>query len=173
MKFYEIEQKYRLEHPARIRRRLRALHARKISGGREYNEIYDREGLLCGKKRVFRLRRFEGRGYLTLKGPRTQTRRYTKRLEIQTPLEFVPAKAILKELGFRIVARYEKRREEYDLLGCVIALDHVARLGWFLEIEGAPERIRNAAAKLGLAPIDMEKRSYLSMLFGPKLFGKG
>ena len=43
MAFIEIEQKYRLKDPAKVRALLRKLGARKIAGGIETNEFFDRE----------------------------------------------------------------------------------------------------------------------------------
>ena len=43
MVFVEIEQKYRLKDPAKVRVLLKKLGAKKIAGGTETNEFFDRE----------------------------------------------------------------------------------------------------------------------------------
>jgi len=173
MKSFEIEQKYRVKNPAGMRRRLIALGARKLGGGIEHNEIYDLLGMLRAKKRILRLRKSGGKARLTLKGPKVQTRYYARRLEIETAVDFFETREILRELGFRVVAKYSKHREVFRLRSCEVVLDRVPGFGWFLEIEGNPRKIREVAAKLAVGPADMEKKSYLAMIFGSQRFGKG
>ncbi|HNV85710.1 MAG TPA: class IV adenylate cyclase [Candidatus Omnitrophota bacterium] len=167
---YEIEQKYRLKNLSAMRRRLRAFGARKLSGGTEYNALFDREGMLRFRKQVLRLREFSGKGRLTLKGPRMKRKHYSRRMEIETAVDFGKMEQILKMTGFRKTVSYRKYREEYLLSSCTITLDRVPRFGRFLEIEGAPEKIRKVAARLGLGDRDKEPRSYLEMIFGKRKF---
>ncbi len=56
MKSFEVEQKYRVQDPKAIRVLLKKIGARKISGGAESNEFFDREGSLRRKKMALRLR---------------------------------------------------------------------------------------------------------------------
>jgi len=168
---YEIEQKYRLKNPLKMRQRLRKLRAGKLAGGVEINKLFDREKFLCSRKRVLRLRKFSGKGRLTLKGPRLKGKSYSKRVEIETGVNFEKMEGILKAIGFKKIASYRKRREEFLLSSCVVTLDRVPRFGWFLEIEGTPENIRKVAVKLGLTDRDREPRSYLGMIFGKRKFG--
>jgi adenylate cyclase class 2 len=57
--------------------------------------------------------------------------------------------AVLARLGFLRKFRYEKRREEWSLEECSVALDETP-IGRFVEIEGDPLRIRRAVVALGL-----------------------
>jgi predicted adenylyl cyclase CyaB len=168
MPFFETEQKYRLKDPAKARKLLGKLGARKIASGLESNEFYDRDNFLKKQKVALRLRRF-GRqpALLTLKGPRIRNK-FTKRMEIETPIEYATAKAILGFLGCRIQRKYSKRRELYKIGAARVTVDFLEKFGWFLEIEGQPQTIRSIEKKLGLARVDREEKSYLQMLFNWK-----
>lgn len=168
MPFFETEQKYRLKDPAKARKLLGKLGARKIASGLESNEFYDRDNFLKKQKVALRLRRF-GRqpALLTLKGPRIRNK-FTKRMEIETPIAYKTAKGILDFLGCRVVRKYSKRRELYRLGMVHVTVDFLKQFGWFLEIEGRPQGIRKIEKKLGLTGADREERSYLQMMFGWK-----
>jgi predicted adenylyl cyclase CyaB len=165
MGFFEIEQKYRLKDPARIRTILKKIGAKRIASAVEMNEFYDRENFFGKQKVALRLRRF-GRGpaTLTLKGPRIKAY-FTKRVEIETPVDAVAAKALLKFLGCQVLRRYSKKRELYKIGKTVVTVDFLKKFGWFLEIEGKPPSIRKIGKKLRLRDADREERSYLQMLF--------
>ncbi|HOW88019.1 MAG TPA: class IV adenylate cyclase [Candidatus Omnitrophota bacterium] len=168
MGFFEVEQKYRLKDPSAARQVLKKIGARKIASGLEQNEFYDCCGVLCRKKTALRLRKFgKGPAVLTLKGPKLKAH-FTKRMEIETPLDPAAAKAILGILGFRLWKRYAKHRELYKAGGALITLDFLKKFGWFLEIEGNPSAIRKFEKKFGFGSADREKRSYLQMMFGWK-----
>jgi adenylate cyclase class 2 len=100
---------------------------------------------------------------LTLKGPRLNSRQKT-RMEVETRVDYEPAKRILELLGFRIKETYSKIREEYRLEGCAVCLDHIPNAGWFVEIEGRPGKIREIATRLGLRSSDREPRSYRRLI---------
>lgn len=165
MGFFEIEQKYRLKGPARVRTILKKIGATRIASGVEANEFYDRDGFFRKQQFALRLRRF-GRGpaTLTLKGPRIKAR-FTKRVEIETSVDFAAAKAFLDLLGCRVWRRYSKKRELYKLGRTIVTVDFLKKFGWFLEIEGEPRSIRKIQKELGLRDGDREERSYLQMLF--------
>jgi predicted adenylyl cyclase CyaB len=165
MRFFEIEQKYRLKDPVKVRAVLKKIGAKRITSGVEANAFYDRDGFFRKQQVVLRLRRF-GRGLatLTLKGPRIKAR-FTKRMEIETPVDFKAAEAFLKFLGYQVWERYSKRRELYKCGQTVVTVDFLKKFGWFLEIEGQPPSIRTIEKKLGLRNGDREERSYLQMLF--------
>ncbi|MFH1800068.1 MAG: class IV adenylate cyclase [Candidatus Omnitrophota bacterium] len=165
MGFFEIEQKYRLKDPAKVRVILKQIGAKRIASGVETNEFYDQGGFFRKQKVALRLRRF-GRGLatMTLKGPRIKAR-FTKRMEIETPVDLAAAKAFLKFLGCQVWGQYSKRRELYRLSKTAVTVDFLKKFGWFLEIEGQPRSIREIEKKLGLRNGDREERSYLQMLF--------
>lgn len=167
METFEVEQKYRLRDPRAVRSFLRKTGARKIAGGIERNEFFDRQGALGKRKLALRLRRFGKKTMLTLKGPRLASR-FTKRMELEAPVESGPVRKLLGLAGFKVVRRYQKNRELYRFGKCLVALDWLDRFGWFLEIEGATRDIAAVERKLGLEKTDRENRSYLHMLFGWK-----
>ena len=166
MKSIELEQKYRIASPAVFRRKLRTLGARQIRSGFETNALFDLNGILRSRAGILRLRRHgkEKTGLLTFKGPRLKGR-YKKRKEIETPVNGAAAAALLKALGFRKVAGYSKKREEYSLGRAHVTLDHLSGNGWFLEIEAAKgAEIGRLEKKLGLSAQHREERTYLEIL---------
>lgn len=165
MRFFEVEQKYRLRSPAKVRAMLKKIGAKRVKQGVEVNEFYDRDGFFAKQKTALRLRQFgTGLATLTLKGPRLKAH-FTKRMEIETPVDATSAKEILKFLGCRVMRSYSKKRELYKLGRTIVTVDFLKKFGWFLEIEGEPRSIRRVEKKLGLATKDREERSYLQMLF--------
>ncbi|MFA6601109.1 MAG: class IV adenylate cyclase [Candidatus Omnitrophota bacterium] len=171
MKRYEIEQKFKVREPAKIRRKVLALGAKSIPGGLQKNEYFDRRGELRAQRMVLRLRRDASGARITLKGPKLPGR-FTRRLEYETRVDYAQSKAILTGLGFQIFRQYQKKREEFLLPRCVIALDRLGTHGWYLEIEGSETAIARYAGLLGLGPHEREERSYLSIMF-PALFRRG
>ncbi|MSR77129.1 MAG: class IV adenylate cyclase [Candidatus Omnitrophica bacterium] len=162
---YEIEQKYRIKNPKVIRAALKKLGARKIASGFESNELLDRKGELRRKKSVLRLRQYGKSTILTFKGPRLKVKgSYKKRVEIETDVEGVSAKGILEALGYKTFFHYSKTREQYSYSSCSIVLDHLSKLGWFLEIEGSPSRIGRIAKQLKFQKSDEEPLSYPQLL---------
>jgi predicted adenylyl cyclase CyaB len=168
MRFFEIEQKYRLKDPKKVRGLLKRMGARKVASGMETNEFYERGDFFSKQQVALRLRRF-GRGpaLLTLKGPRIKAH-FTKRMELETPVEYATARAILKFLGCQVFRQYAKKRELYKLGKTIVTVDFLEKFGWFLEIEGQPQAIKKIEKRLGLTHADREAKSYLHMLFGWK-----
>ncbi|MFA7254649.1 MAG: class IV adenylate cyclase [Candidatus Omnitrophota bacterium] len=167
MKFFEIEQKYKMTDPKRVRAALKKMGARKIAGGTETNEFFDLGKQLRERRLAMRLRTYGKKAVLTLKGPRLKSR-FTKRMEIEAPVDYGPLKTILGLAGFKVVKGYKKERELYRLGQSLIALDWLPRFGRFLEIEGPLQSIPRIEKKLGLRDSDREERSYLQMLFNWK-----
>jgi adenylate cyclase class 2 len=160
----EREQKYRVPQIDGLRRRLLSLGAKVHASGFERNELFDLDGRLRVRGYKLRLRRHGNKfAMLTLKGPRLERRQKT-RMEVQTHVDYEPAKRILELVGFRIKETYSKIREEYQLDGCAVCLDHVPNAGWFVEIEGRPKMIRDVALRLKLRPADRENRSYRKLI---------
>ena len=166
MKHFEVEQKFRLKHPEKLRALLRRFKARKLSGGLELNEFYDYRSELRRRRSILRLRRKPGgKAYLTFKGPRLESR-FSKRVELETSVDFDRMKSILDTVGFKKVFAYRKFRDEYRLGRCLVAVDRVPRLGNFFEIEGRARDIARLSTKLGVRFQDRENRTYLEMLSG-------
>lgn len=148
----EIEVKIPVADLEVIRRRLpdaggelaRATHA-------ESNDLFDYpDGRLSAAGCALRLRRTDGESRLTFKGPPRFEQGVKTREERETVVgEAGEAEAILLRLGLARRFRYEKRREEWRLSGCAVALDETP-IGNFVEVEGDPAGIRRAVAALAL-----------------------
>jgi adenylate cyclase class 2 len=110
-----------------------------------------------------RLRRAAGRATLTYKGAaRFQAGakiREERETEVSDPAE---AEAILAGLGLTPRFRYDKRREEWDCEGSVVALD-TTPIGLFVEVEGDPLTIRRVVVLLGLDPSESIPYSYAEL----------
>jgi adenylate cyclase, class 2 len=160
----EIEIKLRLESVEQGRRLLRQAGFRLVRRRvREDNFVFDRADLsLRAQGLLLRLRRAGNSSTLTLKGPSARGR-YKSRLEHETAVSDPDAmETILNGLGFRRVFRYEKYRAEYagPRPGGVAMLDETV-IGVFLELEGIPTWIEQAARRLGF-----EKSSYITISYG-------
>ena len=70
------------------------------------------------------------------------------------------AQALFESLGYRVVRRYQKMREEWRLGGVEVALDHTP-IGDFVEFEG--DRAEVLAKRCGFDPAKAEQRSYLRL----------
>jgi adenylate cyclase class 2 len=145
-----------------VRRRLRRLGAVRTSEpSREDNRIFDRGGELRARGEVLRLRE-DGRGVrLTWKGPP----RFEAEVKVREEREIgvsdaTEAAALLERLGFEVVRRYQKEREEWRLGGCDVALDRTP-LGDFVELEG--EDAAEQARRCGFETAAAERRSYLEL----------
>jgi predicted adenylyl cyclase CyaB len=71
---------------------------------------------------------------------------------------------ILRELGFRAVVAYEKRRAVWMLGACEIAMDELPQVGWFVEIEGPTVAEVDAVRdQLGLVGAAVEASTYVEL----------
>ncbi len=117
----------------------------------ESNDLFDdREGRLARKGCTLRLRRAGDHTILTFKGPAHfqggMKRRQEREIDVSDPAE---TEAILGALGLERRFRYEKRREEWTLEACAVALDSTP-IGSFVEVEGDPTAIRRVVVALEL-----------------------
>jgi len=156
----EVEVKLPCENLDEVRRRLRDLGAvTKAPLHFESNDLYDDEnGRLAAARHVLRLRRERSlgdgpgglRAILTFKGSLRFSGGIREREERETVVSNPDeAEAILQGLGFKRHFRYEKKREEWTLRDCSVALDEIP-IGTFIEIEGDPPNIRRVVVELGL-----------------------
>ncbi len=161
----EIEIKLPAADLSRVRDRIAETGGRlRAARHDESNDLYDDpERKLSGSGRTVRLRRASGRAVLTYKGASRFENgarvREEREVEVSDPSE---ADAILAGLGLRKTFRYEKRREEWDSEGCVVALDETP-IGNFVEIEGDPAAIRRTVAALGLDASEAVPYSYAEL----------
>lgn len=148
----EVEVKLPCEDLAATRERLRSLGAAlRTPMHFESNDLYDDpDGRLAASGRALRLRREGGQALLTLKGPAHFSGGVKIREERETRVaDPQETEAILLGLGLARTFRYEKKREEWTLEQCAVALDETP-IGTFVEIEGDPPAIRRAVAALEL-----------------------
>lgn len=158
----EVEVKLPCRDLSAVRKRLQGLGATPESALHdEINDLYDdRERRLAESGAALRLRRVPGRTILTYKGPARFSGGIKIREERETQVQdAAAAEAILTGLGFSRLFRYEKRREEWRLEGCAVALDETP-IGRFVEVEGEARAIRRAVVALGLDFADAIPYSY-------------
>jgi adenylate cyclase class 2 len=161
----ETEVKLRLESPDVIRERLRALGAVVVRERHfEENVLFDDAGgSLRQSGTVLRLRQTSHGGVLTFKGPRELQGGIKSREERESAVEAPEeVRAILRNLGFRPVFRYEKYRESWSYHGQRVEIDQMP-IGTFLEIEGDALGIATVAGELGFAPADYLADSYVGL----------
>jgi adenylate cyclase class 2 len=177
---YEVEQKFPLANRADVRQQLMTLGAKFAEPIKQADTYFAHPARDFGKTdEALRLRQVGEQNFLTYKGPKLDAQTKTRR-EIELPVASGLAAAeqfaeLLLALGFRRVLTVCKRREPGQLVWdgqeVHIALDHVERLGDFLELEIAASEVSLSAARavvVGLAgelnlPAS-ERRSYLELL---------
>jgi adenylate cyclase, class 2 len=135
----------------------REVHARAL----EDNTLFDLAGRpLTNSGRLLRLREFGGSSVLTFKAPVPGEHRHKVKIEHETGVADSQAlRSILSALGFEVVYRYQKYRAIYALKAVVAGVDETS-LGTFVELEGAPEDVDEAAAALGARPSEFILATY-------------
>ena len=118
---------------------------------------------------ALRLRVSGGRAVLCYKGPR-QPSRVKKRLEVEVAVSDASSTVrLLKALGFRELARIEKRRRVFKRSNVTIALDEVKGLGPFVEVEAPSESaVLKAMYELGFSEKDIVRETYLELALKSK-----
>jgi predicted adenylyl cyclase CyaB len=146
----------------KVRNRLAELEAERVGPAAfEDNWILDRSDELLSSGRILRLRTDGQRARLTFKGPLRMEGNMKVREEREVEIENADeARALFENLGYGVVRRYQKMREEWQLGGVTIALDHTP-IGDFAEFEG--DGAETVARRCGLDPEKGEKRSYLRL----------
>ena len=185
---YEVEVKIEADHGP-IRERLAEIGAEALGAVRQHDTYYDHPVRdFAETDEALRLRR-ESRlddegplqvaggepteATLTYKGPLVDDASKTRE-EVETAAaDSGSMDAILRAVGFEAAAEVEKERERFAAAGYVVALDTVAGLGAFVEVEaegeaGDVETLREGAfdlcRRLGLDPADSTRTSYLALL---------
>jgi adenylate cyclase class 2 len=161
-KGFEREIKFPGVELDRLRDRLRELEAERLGAAAfEDNWVFDRDGELLEKGKLLRLRTDGQRTRLTFKGPMhlegNMRVREEHEIEVQGAEE---ARKLFESLGYQAVRRYQKMREEWQLGGVTIALDHTP-IGDFAEFEG--DGAVTVAKRCGFDPDKAERRSYLRL----------
>ena len=135
----------------------RQVHARAF----EDNVLFDLADRALSKSgRLLRLRDFDGVSLLTFKASVAGEHRHKVKIEHETAIADPAAlRSILLGLGFEAVYRYQKYRATYRLGAVEAAVDETP-LGTFIELEGSPDEVDNAAEALGAAPSDFIRATY-------------
>lgn len=159
---FEREVKFPGVELDKLRERLIELEAeRKGPTAFEDNWILDRDNELMKDGKILRLRTDSGRARLTFKGPMSLEGNLKVREEYEIDVENAEeATSLLRNLGYSVVRRYQKMREEWQLGSVTIALDHTP-IGDFAEFEG--DRAEAVAKRCGFDPEKAERRSYLRL----------
>ena len=156
----ERELKFACDDLEAVRERLADLGAeRQAAAAFEDNLVFDRNGELEAAGRVLRLRSDRRGARLTVKGPA----RFEEGVKLRDEREISvsdaeQAQQLLEMLGYAIVQRYQKMREEWQLGSVMTALDHTP-IGDFVEFEGS--KAAQVAKRCGFAIESAEQRSYL------------
>jgi adenylate cyclase class 2 len=180
----EVEQKYPVTDHAQLRTQLSALGCL-FHAPLEQADLYFAHPARNFKDtdEALRLRRGVAEGgsddvRITYKGPKLDSTTKTRR-EIELPISgahgYEQYRELLEVLGFRAVMEVRKTRTpgtiEWDGAEIEVALDDVAGLGTFIELEilssaeelnAAKQRLASLAARMGLS--QSERRGYLDLL---------
>jgi adenylate cyclase class 2 len=147
----ENEIKFRVADTSLLKRRMKALGLGRGCRLVERDYFYDfADGSLWKQGLLLRLREENGKGILTIKGPRMESR-FKRRLEVNRVVgEPRAARKLLRACG--LVERFgkEKLRATFRLSGALICWDRLPFIGEYIEIEGSAEKITACARELGL-----------------------
>lgn len=157
----EREVKLRFDSAEDARRAVLALGASPLHPRRlQSDAVLDRpDRALSARGEVLRVRIDGNRHRVTFKAPLPHAT-MKLREEIETAVgDGSVALAVFTRLGFEVVFRYEKYREEFAYDDVVLAVDETP-VGTFVEIEGSDRGILSTAAALGRAPSDFVLESY-------------
>lgn len=148
----EIETKFKIKAPSDLRKRLNKVGASFVSKCKE-SDTYYRNFSSNKNIEAIRLRSIGKEGVFTVKeyDSGKKNRIYKIRKEHEVKISDSKAFAsILYFLGFKPVFRKEKIRETYLLEGAKILLDKLPFIGFYLEIEGQKQKIKDIAKALEL-----------------------
>lgn len=181
---FEVEQKFRVQRHEALEERLAALGIQWRAEESQVDSYFAHPARdFARTDEALRLRRAGAGNFITYKGPKLDATTKTRR-EIELPIASGEGAAekfaeLLAALGFRRVAEVHKRRRagglRWEGQDLEIALDRVAELGTFVELEAAADaeslaaarqRVASLASHLGLT--DNERRSYLELLLESK-----
>lgn len=176
----EVEQKFRVDDPVALRRRLAGLGVSFGEPFRQVDAYFNHPARdFAATDEALRIRSVGDANFVTYKGPKLD-KTVKSRKELEQPLVGGREAAerfeeLLTALGFRATAKVVKHRSaaelEFDGTHFEIVWDEVDDVGTFVEIELVVEQseIDTAKAKIlalqaSLALDTVERRSYLEML---------
>ena len=166
----ETELKLKVDDHEPIRERLRSIGALRRGVRFEINAFFDADGKLKAAGNGLRLRSMRDeagvtRSVITFKGPATGDA-VRSREEIEFSIgDFDAASTLLERLGYLPTHAFEKRRETWEVEGCLVELDELPHLGTFLEVEGDSARhVEAALERRGLIDRPAVMQGYASMV---------
>jgi adenylate cyclase class 2 len=180
----EVEQKFRASDLAALERRLLALGAEPGEDHEQVDRYYRHPARdFAQTDEALRLRRVGEHNYITYKGPKLDAATKTRR-EIEMPLPSgdsaaAQAAELLAALSFEPVLEVRKHRRRltltWDGAPVEIALDRVAEVGEFVELERIADESSFEAARAAILSLsseleltEIERRSYLEMLLAAR-----
>lgn len=161
----EVEVKVPVKDPKRMKEEILKAGAKLVRERHfESNTLFDyQDRSLSAAGCMIRVRELPEGALLTFKGKVVPHERFKTRPESETMcLDPAATKSILHSLGLRAFFSYQKYREEFSLLNALVCLDELP-FGFFLEIEGEPSSIDEAAKTLNLDTDTFSNRSYASV----------
>lgn len=180
MPAFEVELKFRVINLAEFEAALRQRGAQAAASKAQIDRYFNHPSRdFAQTDEALRLRIDGDRPRITYKGPKIDKETKTRK-EIELPIgetldDLDQMSEMLTLLGFREVATVRKERRTFELIveetAIEVALDEVAGVGSFVELEGAADEdtvgqvrqiILRLATDLGLT--DPERRSYLELL---------
>jgi adenylate cyclase, class 2 len=180
----EVEQKFAVDDHREIQRRLEQLGAHEVGIVEQVDRYFNHPARdFAQTDEALRLRRVGEANFITYKGPKLDAATKTRR-EIELPLGAGTKHAgeyaeLLTALGFRLSGEVQKTRRimhvNWQDHTVEVALDNVANLGSFVELEisvdehqvdPAKSAIVSLAAELKLS--QNERRSYLELLLAKR-----
>jgi adenylate cyclase class 2 len=176
----EVEQKFAVDDHHEIQRRLEQLGAHEAGVVEQVDRYFNHPARdFTQTDEALRLRRVGEANFITYKGPKLDAATKTRR-EIELPLgagikHAAEYAELLTALGFRLSGEVHKTRRVMHLnwqgKDIEIALDHVADLGSFIELEISADEHKIEPAKSAIASLATElkldrneRRSYLELL---------
>jgi adenylate cyclase, class 2 len=168
--YIEIEAKLKVDSLEPIEEKLQKLGAEFIAEQFQSDVHFDdARSTLKNGDRCLRLRRQQVGGntkyLLTYKGAKEKSN-FKKRQEIEIEITNADSlEQILLALRYQRKLIVEKKRRLWRLGGCEVALDELAIIGTFVEIEGPDdEKIADVQNKLGLASLSHIAKSYAGLI---------
>jgi adenylate cyclase class 2 len=165
----EIEAKISVPSLRPISNRLKEIGAVFVKRVRETDTyLKDSKARLLKRGCGLRLRHQTGPGgrkaFLTFKGPKHKTR-YKTRLESETQIsDFDATLRIFMGLGYKTAIVVQKTRWIWKLGSCLICLDDLPALGYFVEVEGPSEKqVEKTLRKLQLADLPSITNGYAKL----------
>lgn len=159
----ECELKYLDVSLAPLAEKLEQLGATSTGRYFESNAVFDRPDRSLKETGILlRLRQKQGNTVLTVKRPSSGAVDSALKVfeEIETGVEDAQGmREALEAIGFTLAFAYEKVREQWRYMDCIICLDRLP-FGRFVEIEGTEEAVPVCAEALGLSGQRTTKATY-------------